>query len=78
VSSEQLFPDDVKDATATAKVVYGALRRGGPLTTEDLVSQTGQSRRAVERALEDLTESGVIDSRPDLTDPRRHEWLVEE
>jgi DNA-binding transcriptional regulator GbsR (MarR family) len=78
VSSERLFPETVLDARPTAKVVYSVLDRRGPLTVSTLVEETGQSRRAVERALSDLADQDAAIAKPDVTEPRRDVWVLTE
>lgn len=76
VSTERVFPEPVLDARATAKVVYSVLERRGELTVMELVDETGQSRRAVETALQDLAERDTVISKPDPTEPRRDVWTL--
>jgi DNA-binding MarR family transcriptional regulator len=76
VSTERVFPEAVLDARATAKVVYSVLDRRGPLTVAGLVEETGQSRRAVERALDDLADQGAATAKPDVAEPRRDVWVL--
>lgn len=66
-----MFPDAVRASTPTAAAVYAVLDAAGPLTYDQLVSETGSGRTAVENAVADLREQGIVNSLPDTDDPRR-------
>lgn len=73
------LPPAVRDATPTAKIVYLVLVRADDgLTVAALVAETGQSRRAVVRALDTLQADGVVRPRPDPSEPRRDVWGLAE
>ena len=76
MSADQIFPDPVLNAKPTAKVVYSVLDRRGELTVEDLVEETGQSKRAVQEALRELSEQGAVTAKSDITEPRRYVWQI--
>ncbi|MDS0284741.1 hypothetical protein [Haloarcula onubensis] len=66
-----VFPAPVRASTPTAAAVYAVLDATGPLTYDQLVDETGAGRTAVENAVADLRDRGIIDSRPDPDDPPR-------
>lgn len=79
MSSTHHIPTPVRELTPTAKLVYLVLDRGdGGLSVAALVDETGQSRRAVVRALDALQAAGVVSARPDPTEPRRELWALVE
>lgn len=69
--AQPVFPKAVRDSTSTAAAVYAVLETRGPLTYGQLADETGTSRTAVENALTDLRDRGVIESGPDPDTPRR-------
>jgi transcription initiation factor IIE alpha subunit len=77
VSTDDVFPDEIRTMPATAKLVYKCLEEGGPATKAELVKQTGQSERAVETALRTLADRGAVISQPDLTETRRDRWCLD-
>jgi DNA-binding MarR family transcriptional regulator len=71
MSATLRFPDRVKDAPATARLVYAVLEADGPLTRQDLVDRTGAACRSVTAALATLREAGLVTADQDPTDRRR-------
>lgn len=64
-----VVPSEVRASTPTATAVYFVLRETPPLTYDELADATGMSRRAVETAVLDLRERGVVASAPNLQNP---------
>lgn len=67
----RVFPDAVRDSTPTATAVYAVLNAAGPLTYDQIIAETGAGRTAVENAVADLRDSGIVGSKPDPNNPRR-------
>lgn len=57
--------------TPLARRAYDELRQEGPLTQKELLGRLGCARRSLFSALGILSEAGLVERRPDLTDMRR-------
>lgn len=67
------FPEGLP---ASARQVFDALARDGPLTHRDLVRATGMPGRTVRYAVGRLKEAGVIGARCNLMDCRQCYFFV--
>jgi len=76
--STEFLPAVVRDVPATAKLVYRALESQGPRTKAELVEDTGQSHRQIERALSTLRDQQLVEPRPDRRERRRYVWCPTE
>lgn len=66
-----IYPPPVRRAQQTATAVYAVLAEAGAATYDELAAEVGASRRAVEQAVAELRECGVVRSRPDPQHPNR-------
>lgn len=70
-------PDELQPLPPTRNHVYRTLRDlDAPATRAYLCEATGLSERTVERALGDLTDAGLVESRPHPTDARRKSYTT--
>lgn len=61
----------------SAKLVYKILEYEGPLTQQELRSETLLGQRTVYNALQELKENGFIDSKPRMADLRQHVYHLD-
>ncbi len=70
------FRDSLRTLPPSARTVFEALERNGPLTHKDLLQRTGMPGRTVRYAVGRLREAGVIGARCNLMDCRQCYFFV--
>jgi len=73
------LPDSVRDQPSpSARLIYVTLREADqPLTTDQVIAETGVSTTRCRRVLNTLLEDGHIESSRDCVDKRRKVWTVD-
>lgn len=63
------LPARTHDTTPSTRLVYVTLAIDGPLSYDELKERTGLGRKTARRAIQQLSETGVIESNPDPRNP---------
>lgn len=64
------FPDSVKQTGPSTRLVYAAIDTHGPLTLDEIVSQTGVAKRTVKGALSTLRDQNLATAKRHPDDGR--------
>lgn len=78
VSSEFRPITEERKIPPSAKVVYGLLKKNGPLTAKDILRQCKLAPRTVRYALKKLLDARMIKRLPNLNDMRQNVYQLRE